>query len=370
MLSYRDKNDWGPNSVSSSIGLCIATYNGEGYLQEQLESIKWQTCRPDEIVISDDGSSDQTLRIIDDFKRTSGFQVTVIDHSKVTNRPWDATSNFCDAVLALTTDLIAFCDQDDIWMPKKLERMKAAFTSGSDVKAVIHSYRDILSLPSGQKEVRVHRLLDGIVYGLNTSPVVIWPGMACAIRRELVPMGLLYQESWESHFNRIRHSRPDCLNDHWTHMHDVLFLTTAKLHGSIASISEVLADHRLHDRNVTQTKETWSQAGEVKMSWGSGQDVNYRVQSAFCSDFCRMLGEPEWRDWLGERWTSVVEHYERWARILELRADAHDPGAGNTERLRRIISLVALGAYDLKRKSGLGPLSFAKDVANLFVGLR
>ena len=63
--------------MSPSISVAIATFNGGGYLAQQLDSIHQQTVRPALISISDDGSSDQTLEIIERFSRVSKIEVRV-----------------------------------------------------------------------------------------------------------------------------------------------------------------------------------------------------------------------------------------------------------------------------------------------------
>jgi len=100
----------------STVSVVMATYNGQEYLSEQLESILGQTRPPDELVIGDDGSSDRTLEIIGDFVRSAPFPVHLLHREHV-----GSTANFLLSVSGSRGDLIAFADQDDVWLPEKLQ---------------------------------------------------------------------------------------------------------------------------------------------------------------------------------------------------------------------------------------------------------
>ncbi len=100
-----------------SVALC--TYNGERYIREQLESIGRQSLPPDEVVISDDGSSDQTVSRIHSFLEESPLPVRVLENSHPAG---GVIGNFSRAVGECQGDYIALCDQDDVWLPDKLQR--------------------------------------------------------------------------------------------------------------------------------------------------------------------------------------------------------------------------------------------------------
>ncbi|MGD0646773.1 MAG: glycosyltransferase family 2 protein [Acidobacteriaceae bacterium] len=100
------------------VSVAMCTYNGAAYLREQLESIARQTRLPDELVICDDGSSDATPNIVEEFARTVSFPVKFFRNPQNLG----STRNFEKAIGLCTCDLIALSDQDDIWMPEKLSR--------------------------------------------------------------------------------------------------------------------------------------------------------------------------------------------------------------------------------------------------------
>jgi Glycosyl transferase family 2 len=107
--------------VKISVALC--TYNGEEFLREQLDSIGRQTRLPDEVVACDDGSKDDTVEILRAFGEEAPFPVHVHRNQKNLG----STKNFEQAIRLCTGDVIALCDQDDVWLPEKLEKLAAAF---------------------------------------------------------------------------------------------------------------------------------------------------------------------------------------------------------------------------------------------------
>lgn len=116
--------------MSSAVSVALCTYNGAVYVEEQLRSILDQTLRPHEIVVSDDSSTDATLKIVD-----SVFAAWRAEHPEASlnlrilqNRsPLGVTANFEQALAACRGDLLALSDQDDRWHPHRLERMVTAF---------------------------------------------------------------------------------------------------------------------------------------------------------------------------------------------------------------------------------------------------
>lgn len=98
-----------------SVGIC--TYNGEKYIREQLESIINQSIKPDEIIISDDASEDNTIQIIESILSESDISY-IINKNDVRQ---GLHSNFTKCFELCTGDVIFSCDQDDVWYEKKIE---------------------------------------------------------------------------------------------------------------------------------------------------------------------------------------------------------------------------------------------------------
>ncbi len=100
-----------------TISVAMCTYNGERYLVEQLNSLLTQTCLPNELVICDDGSTDGTLAILENFQKNVLFKV----HIHKNQKPLGTTKNFEKAIRLCTGSYIFPCDQDDVWLPTKIE---------------------------------------------------------------------------------------------------------------------------------------------------------------------------------------------------------------------------------------------------------
>jgi glycosyltransferase involved in cell wall biosynthesis len=105
------------------ISVCIATYNGEKYIKEQLDSILIQIGLNDEVIISDDCSTDKTLDII---KLINDKRIVLLESkTKFKNHNF----NFENALKKATGDIIFMADQDDIWKLNKVERVLEIFNN-------------------------------------------------------------------------------------------------------------------------------------------------------------------------------------------------------------------------------------------------
>lgn len=116
--------------VTISIALC--TYNGCSYLEEQLDSFLAQSRMPDELVVCDDGSQDNTVEIVLQFAERATFPVRLF----VNDANLGSTKNFERAIGHCTGDLIALADQDDVWLPGKLELSEQLLEQQPEVMGV------------------------------------------------------------------------------------------------------------------------------------------------------------------------------------------------------------------------------------------
>lgn len=110
-------------SASTVVGILLCTFNGERYLREQLDSFMAQTHEDWRLFVSDDGSTDSTLGILEAYQRVLGDRLTVMQGPRK-----GFGQNFLSLIrnTAVTADTYAFSDQDDIWLPNKLERSIAS----------------------------------------------------------------------------------------------------------------------------------------------------------------------------------------------------------------------------------------------------
>lgn len=118
-------------SLEVSVALC--TRNGARYLPEQIRSICSQAPLPREIVVSDDGSTDDTLAVVRDTLAQCGMTDQIALRVFSNTPPLGVTRNFEQAARACSHELIALCDQDDVWHPGRLARMVAQFESRPDL---------------------------------------------------------------------------------------------------------------------------------------------------------------------------------------------------------------------------------------------
>lgn len=110
------------------ISVCMATYNGEGFLREQIDSILCQLGPEDELIISDDDSTDGTLGIIESYDDS---RIRLLHHRRKpeyarirhSRNFYYATDNFENALGVARGDYIFLSDQDDVWLEGKVEVM-------------------------------------------------------------------------------------------------------------------------------------------------------------------------------------------------------------------------------------------------------
>jgi glycosyltransferase involved in cell wall biosynthesis len=124
-------------SQPPDIAVLVCTYNGGAYIQDQLDSIVDQSLKPSDILISDDGSTDETLNVVSRFQRTcSEAQVSL---SCGPQQGYSA--NFFNLLAKCPTDVefVALADQDDVWLRTKLERACNALEQHADRPALYGS---------------------------------------------------------------------------------------------------------------------------------------------------------------------------------------------------------------------------------------
>ncbi len=119
------------------ISVAIATYNGERFIEEQLLTIKNQTLPVNEVIICDDGSTDKTVEICEDFIKKQGLAGwTVFVNSE--NRGY--CFNFYGAIDKCGGDVIFLSDQDDRWHPDKVEKMVECLNENNGITVLSCRY--------------------------------------------------------------------------------------------------------------------------------------------------------------------------------------------------------------------------------------
>jgi len=110
-------NSTGTSELRISVAMC--TFNGGRFLTKQLESIADQMRAPCELIVCDDGSTDDTITVLKQFRANASFPVTIVENTV----RMGSTRNFDQAIGMARGEFIALCDQDDRWLPHKLERL-------------------------------------------------------------------------------------------------------------------------------------------------------------------------------------------------------------------------------------------------------
>lgn len=118
-------------NIGEMISVCMATYNGEKYIEEQVKSILPQLAENDELIVSDDCSTDRTVEILENFndKRIKIFRHNKNDvkipaclSTKSADKFYLVARNFENALINAQGDYIFLSDQDDVWVPNKVEK--------------------------------------------------------------------------------------------------------------------------------------------------------------------------------------------------------------------------------------------------------
>lgn len=179
------------------VSIAMATYNGEWYLREQLQSFLRQTRQPDELIITDDCSTDETETIVRDFAQAAPFKVEFYRNEKNLG----FCGNFNAAMTRATGDLVFLSDQDDVWFPEKIEHMVGVAEKNSEALVVMND----AALTDGELN-ELGPTMAGQLCSSRLSMQYFLMGCCCAIRRELldfclpIPAGYKAHDSWIASF--------------------------------------------------------------------------------------------------------------------------------------------------------------------------
>lgn len=178
------------------LSVCLATHNGEKYIREQLVSILAQIDCQDEVVISDDGSTDGTLQIIKSFD-DSRIKVLSFDPMAVTTTfPLDKpTHNFENALLNAQGDIIFLSDQDDVWVEGKVSAMIHALEN-ADLAVHDCTVTDEQLNPIADSYFGLVRVHQGVFLNIIRATYL---GCCMAMKREVVKAALPFPQTKVGH---------------------------------------------------------------------------------------------------------------------------------------------------------------------------
>lgn len=177
------------------ISIVMATYNGEKYVEKQLQSILMQTVKPSEVIIHDDCSEDKTVQVIYNFIKKNNLDNWKLSVNKQNE---GYRKNFKNLLLDAKGDIIFFSDQDDEWNERKIELMSDAMRLNKNIKALnsgvclINSNSEEIKVKLGKNSYNANFLhsmkkIDKLSYYSVESLLIsnISPGCTMAITKEL-----------------------------------------------------------------------------------------------------------------------------------------------------------------------------------------
>ncbi|SDS28425.1 glycosyltransferase family 2 protein [Microterricola viridarii] len=227
---------------AARVSVALCTYNGAAFIDEQLASIAAQGDLVAEIVVADDGSSDDTLR------RVRAFGQALLESgSPIELRLLDGpgghgvTKNFERAVSACRHELIALSDQDDRWLPGRLALQLQEFDARPELLLLSADARlvDATGRPLGATLLQTLEVTADTRSALAEDPFGtllrrnLVTGATVVFRRDLLPLALPFPREW--------------VHDEWLAM-------MAAVRGEIALLEQPVVDYRQHGNNQIGVK--------------------------------------------------------------------------------------------------------------------
>ena len=206
------------------VTVAMATYNGEKYIKEQIETILNNLDDKDELVISDDGSSDMTIEIIN---KINDKRIKLLEGPRK-----GLKKNFENAIKNTTGDVIFLSDQDDIWMENKVEKVLECFNNNNYIliqhDAVVVGENDKVIYESFAEHRKVKT---GVIKNLIKNS---YHGCCIAFRKELIKEILPIPDN--------------------VYLHDEWIGIVAELNGKTYFLDEKLIKYRRHSENTSSFK--------------------------------------------------------------------------------------------------------------------
>lgn len=208
-----------------SVSVCMATYNGEKYIKSQISSILKQLSPNDEIIISDDGSTDDTKNIIENFndRRIKFYK----------NPHKGIISNFENALRHAQNHLIFLSDQDDLWYDDKVVKIKNKFLSDNSL-TMVYSNASIIdgsSKPTGE-----------LFFNKIPQSNVFWKQF---LKSSFLGCTMCFKNQMLNYILPIPHHIP--MHDWWIGLLNIKY-------GKVGFINEPLIYYRRHGNNATSDK--------------------------------------------------------------------------------------------------------------------
>lgn len=225
-----------------TVDILLATYNGEAFLVEQIESVLAQSFADWRLVIRDDGSTDGTLDIAGRYAAENPDRIVLVGEGE---SGLGASGNFARLMEHATAEYVMFCDQDDVWLPDKTERLLAAMRAleaeaGKELPLLVHS--DLRVVGADLRELHpsflTYQFLDP-AFGRCLNRLLIQnvvTGCACLCNRRLIEISLPVADQ--------------------SMMHDWWIALVAAAFGRIGFVAEPTVLYRQHGANTLGAKQS------------------------------------------------------------------------------------------------------------------
>lgn len=343
--------------MSVKISVAMATYNGEKYIRQQLDTIASQTYLPCELVVCDDGSSDGTLDVVRDFSSTVSFPVRIFSNENNLG----FANNFLKCASLCTGEWIAFCDQDDIWLPQKLETIKNVIGKSSEDLVLVYHAAELVNegLESlGRKLPVIDR--DQVTPVAGHSGFWFVGGCVMCFKSMLIldiDSSLRPRDNYQFNQGWRAGKYPWMPHDKWVCL-------LANISGEVAAVAQVLSLYRRHGFALTGPHAESTAAVRVEKSSATGVEAyNFLATiSLETANSLARLSDGVSSEARKKRLTAGAEKSRKIAHIFEIRSRLY--AAKNMgSRFHLFAALVFGRAYWGDKFSSLGFASFLKDIA-------
>jgi glycosyltransferase involved in cell wall biosynthesis len=330
-----------------SISVAMATYNGEKFILEQLNSLAAQTVLPNELVVTDDGSTDSTHEIVEAFAKTAPFKVKI--HRNAERLGF--ANNFLQCASLCAGELVAFCDQDDIWLDRKLELCRAAFID-NQVLLCLHNAKVWTSDESSDRHWPGFKTSSVLDAG-TSDPLLVYPGFSMLVRKRL--FSIINPSKRPTNIHSMSSTPHPMSHDQW-----VWFI--AAIFGKIACTGETLALYRQHGGN---TYGAGPQRGLSRTMRLAMTNLNYASQAALSAECARFLedaGKTLPSDFQGQA-EQAARRFSLRGCWQTMRARLYADNSSAIQRLRLFLQILGSGGYAQDQtKTSMGAKAAIKDL--------
>lgn len=247
------------------ISVAIATYNGQEFIKEQLLSILNQTMPVDEIVICDDQSSDDTVRIIQELLCD---KIYLYQNEK--NLGYKL--NFKKALSYCKGDYIFLCDQDDIWKPNKVQTMIEIMQNHPEIKALASTY-DLIDELGNEKQIDINRKYSNknmYKCKVKDNALVKVPFERLVVENSFQGCALCVRQSINDKFQR-------CYTEDF--YHDWFINLLASEENGMYFLNVPLFQYRIHSKNAIGLKGNVTLKGKEHLK--ATNTIEARLNTAF-----------------------------------------------------------------------------------------